>query len=549
MQFDSLLFAQAPLHVVAMKITPEGVTLDTMPVAEAGFCPCCAQRSIRIHSHHCRTLADVPAHGQVVCIRMHLRRFFCDFPDCPQHTFAEQLPLVARPHARKTERLHDALRETAFTAGGEAGARLARQLGMPVSGDTLLRLIRQEAALTTFTAPRVLGVDDWALRRGQVYGTILCDLESHHPVDLLPERSADVLAAWLKEHPGAQIISRDRGGDYAKGASIGAPGAIQVADRWHLLHNLTEALQRAVDHRHALLGEVAREVAGAAAPAASGPPDTEPTPPVRQSIAEQKRQASRDRRMARYEKVRELHQQGMSMRKICRTLKLSREAVVRFIHSEQFPERATPTRGPILIDPFLPFLKQRWEEGCDNVKHLWREIKGKGFTGSVHMVRLQVRRWRRSSGRRCVRGPQPRATAPRIIRPSARRIAWLALGHMAQPTDHDKAILAVLFQRWPELQETAELAKQFTDLFKARDANSLEAWAQLAEGSMTLPEVRRFAEVLRQDWPAVVEAVKQPWSQGQVEGQINRLKLIKRQMYGRANFDLLRQRVLRIKHA
>jgi transposase len=179
---------------------------------------------------------------------------------------------------------------------------------------------------------------------------------------------------------------------------------------------------------------------------------------------------------------------------------------------------------------------------------LWQEIKAKGFVGSVYIVRRQICRWRRGASIRPVRGPRP-ITASRIVRPSARRIAWLALGHVREPTTQDQAILAATYRRWPQLAEAAELCRQFASVLKGHDVSSLEAWVQLADEPAILPEVGRFAAVLRQDWAAVVEAVRLPWSQGQVEGQINRLKLIKRQMYGRASFDLLRQRVLHAKPA
>jgi transposase len=552
MEFACLLLGHSPLQVMGLRITPQGVTLITVPVAGFGFCPACGVRSARVHSRYRRKLHDLPAHGRPICLELHLRRFFCDLPDCPRDTFAERLPQIAAPHARKTDRLIDVLQETAFTTGGEAGSRLAGQLGMPASADTLLRLLRRAVAPACDQNPRVLGVDDWAMRRGQIYGTILCDLESHRPVDLLPERSSQAFAAWLGDHPGARIISRDRGGDYAHGAAVGAPDAIQVADRWHLLHNLTEALQRAVDRRQQLLGEVAKEVAAALAPIPLLSAAIEPAGPIsptaRISRADQKKQESRERRLARYQQVQELIGQCVSQREIRRRLKMSRESIKRFARSEQFPERATPTARPIPIGRYLAFLKQRWEEGCDNVKQLWQEIRAKGFTGSIYMVRRQVRRWRRSAGLRPVKGQQPIAT-PRIIRPSARRIAWLALGHVQEPTAQDEAILKALYQRWPELPETAELCRQFASLLKGQDDDSLEAWVQLAQGPGILPELRRFAEALRQDWAAVVQGIRQPWSQGQVEGQINRLKLIKRQMYGRANFDLLRQRVLHARRA
>jgi transposase len=546
MELAPRLLPQSALRVIRICIVPPTVILEAMPTTDFAECPTCGQRSRRIHSRHHRVLQDVPLCGRVVRIELYLRRFFCDLGACPQHTFVEQIPQIAWPHGRKTLRLIQALENLVFTAGGEAGARLANHLAMPVSGDTLLRLIRQ-ATVPTSASPSVLGVDDWALRRGRTYGTIVCDLESHHPVDLLPERSSAVLAQWLDQHPGTRIISRDRGGDYARGAAQGAPHAIQVADRWHLLHNLTEALQEAIDRHSALVEDVTKEVTANSLPATPDAAAPAVTPsPAPLSRAEQQRQERRQRRLTRYQRVRELRQAGMSLRQIGRTLQISRDAVERFARCEQFPERATPSRGPgntLFIDPYLPFLRQRWQEGCDNVPQLFQELKAKGFSGSWYMVRRQVRRWRRAAGMRHGRGPAPLSKPP-VVRPSARHLTWLALGHVREPTAEDQAILQALCRRWPELPETAELCRQFSSLLKERDASSLEAWVQLAEGPGIVPEVRRFAQGLRQDWAAVLEAARQPWSQGQVEGQINRLKLIKRQMYGRAGFDLLRQRVL-----
>lgn len=539
----SLLFPLA-FQSTCLQIRPDQIVITLTPVAESCPCPFCGQRSSRVHSRYCRTLQDLPAHGQVIRLVLLLRRFFCDHPDCPCQTFAEPLPGIAARHARKTHRLVAALEDVGFTAAAEPGARLAGRLGMPVSGDTILRLIRRAPAPIAET-PKVLGVDDWALRKGQVYGTILCDLETHCPIDLLPERSADGLVHWLENHPGTKVISRDRGGEYARGASIGAPDAVQVADRWHLLHNLTDALQRGIDRRQSLLAEAAREVASIGELSAPEPAVvSSAAAPVRLSQAEQLKLNSRTRRLERYRQVKELLVQGASQRKIVRTLKISRKTVERFAHAEQFPERATPRRSSISIDPYMPLLRQRVGEGRDTIRQLWDEIKTLGFTGSRDMVRFHVRRLRRACGRRCVTGPQPALRPPRVIRPSARRITWLVLGHVQKPSSDDQAVLKEIYRRWPQLQETGELVREFHRILKEHDTDALEAWTQLAEEPTTQEEVRRFAQSLRQDWLAVVEAVRQPWSQGQVEGQINRLKLVKRQMYGRANFDLLRQRVL-----
>jgi transposase len=518
----------AGLAVDEVPPSPGHIVLAARPTSRAADCPLCGRPSARVHSRYRRLLADLPWHGRIVELQVDVRRFRCANEACHRRIFAERLPAVAAVKARRTVRLREAQRHIGLALGGEPGARLARRLARPVSGDTLLRLIRAIHPEPP-AGPRVLGVDDWAWRRGQRYGTILCDLERRRVIDLLPDRQAETLAAWLERHPGVEVVSRDRAGAYADGIRQGAPQAVQVADRWHLLRNGSDALRQVLDRHPAQLRQAACAVT-AELDAAAPPP--EPRPPTKLEQGQRDRHA---KRQARFAEIARLHRQGMGARAIARTLGLARNTVRRWLRRGQAPTWHKGRR-PSIVDPYAAHLRRRWREGCHNAAQLWREIRAQGFPGQAVIVRRWVARLRAGDT-----AAMPTASARPVWRlPSSRQAARLLLTDAESLDDTERAFVDALTAASPEIRATQELAGTFAGLIKARDPAGLEPWLEAARGSA----LRDFADGLRRDLPAVRAALTLAWSTGPVEGHITRLKLLKRQMYGRAKFDLLRQRVL-----
>jgi transposase len=506
------------------------VVIDAAIAASAAVCPYCGGESMRVHSRYWRRLADAAVAGRAVQLRLRVRRFFCDNTGCAARTFVEQVSGLTVKWARRTRLAAGMLTAIALALAGRAAARLAARLAVPASRSTLLRLVRRlpdpaPAALTR------IGVDDFAFRRGHTYGTVIIDIDSHRPVDVLADRTRDTLADWLRAHPGIELVCRDRAGAYAEAVRTAAPNAVQVADRWHLWHNLCEAVEKTVIAERAALRPLEPEPhePEPAANKVAAVPDSEPVVAPAELGG---RLATRTRQ--RWTAVHDLLAAGRSISAIARELHLQRKTVRRFARAttvEELLERPHQRRSS-LLDPYKPYLAERLAAGCVDAVRLTGEIGELGYRGS----RKTVRTWLHP-----LRGRV--APKPVSIAPTVRQVTGWLTRHPDRLTEDERLHLKQVLVRSPMLTAAHRQVGEFAVILTTGRGDHLDAWLHDID-TTGAAALRGFARGLRTDLAAVTAGLTLPFSSGPVEGNVCRIKALKRQMYGRAGFDLLRKRIL-----
>jgi len=531
-QFQSLIIDEPRLILVAAMISANAT------------CPDCRQPTHRIHGHYRRTLADLPWATAPIELRLIVRRFRCGLCTCRRKTFAERIPRVAPRYARTTTRLATTQADTGLALGAAAGARYLCRHGLAGSRNTVLRRVRR-VSLPEGPEPEIIGIDDWAWRKGHHYGTLIVDLQRGCPIDLLEDRATETVATWLQAHPDVKIVARDRAEAYAAGIRQGAPEATQVADRFHLLKNLAAALQEVFNGHHREIDQLNHlphnEPSAQDAAAVTAPTEC----PVAMTKAQQQIVQNRAKRVTEYAQAHALYQQGWTMKAISTHMGRHHRTIKKYLEASTFPERPPRRRPPSILDPYKASLLERWQAGYRSVLELYREIQAQGFAGKYSIVAAYVSRLRPPHGRITRRRRTgPTATIVEVDKPlTPSRATWLVMRRETKLDDDEKQQLARLQAQEGAIAEAITLTRDFADLVRQRQPDELETWLERATAS-GLQAFKSFANGLRADYEAVKAGVTLMWSTGPVEGQINRLKMLKRQMYGRAGIGLLRQRVL-----
>src|SRR5215210_6118436 len=537
------------LDLESLRIETGRVSICVSSGTRRSVCPLCGRASSRVHSRYARTVSDLPWHGISVELEVLARRFFCEESSCERKIFCERLPEVAA-RARKTVRLEEALLAIALELGGRAGARLALELGIVTARDTLLRKIKA-APLPEVGKVRVLGVDDFAFKKGSTYGTILVNLEDHKVVDLLPERSQESLIAWFESHPGAEveIAARDRSKIYREGLAKGAPGATHVADRWHLLRNLALTLEEYLLQKRSILQKAA---APEAAPEEKNDADYFASGPIMQNRPrthdrkiEEAARKRHERLVEQWRNIRRLYLAGADLRHICKRLGISARTVYRYKDLTEPPPRPAYKRKASVLDPYVPYLLRRWNEGCHNGKKLYREIRERGYRNSEEICARFTAQLRRAEARGKPPSSVPRARKSALagLSPTSKNVAVLFMRREEKLNREQKEYLKRLCEADEALADAWRLTQEFNGTVRNLEGEKLDGWLEEAEACKALA-MRRFAAGLKKDLDAVRAGLTETWSNGPVEGFVHKLKLLKRQGYGRAGFDLLRARML-----
>jgi len=544
MEVKQALALPEGLEMTGIEMIDEVLTVTLVSTQMSPCCPLCGTAARRVHSRYTRQIADLPCGGQQLRLLVQVRKCFCEVTTCARKIFSERLTPFVDAFARVTRRLYQIVQVIGLATGGRLGVRVTDRLGIQTTRQTILRRIM---ALETSPVGQVsqIGIDDFSFRRGRKFGTIIVDLQTHQMLDVLPDRTAETSATWMAAHPELKVVSRDRGGDYAAAARKAAPQATQVADRFHLYKNLTEAVELMLARCRAQIRKGAfdalseekkqvREELRLPTEVVS----VENWKPAPDPCTERERLSRQAERQDRYAQVTALRSQGLGTVEIAKRLGLTARTIQNW-QKHGFPQAGRRRKRPSAFDPYARYVLSRWEQGCTNGLQIYREIKEQGYTGTektVYRFLVPLRRKQQVIQKAVV----PHAPLQDF---SAHDAVWLFVRDRAKLDEKEQATLTAICQASETAKTTYQLVQEFRHMLHHREGSQLDDWLEKVRASQ-IPELQSFVRGVERDKAAVVAGLTLAQNNGLVEGKVNKLKLIKRMGYGRAGFALLRQRVL-----
>lgn len=538
MNASHLVFSDGdPFRVVWVDNRQDELNIYVQSTNSSGVCPNCCIPSGKVHSYYIRKLDDLPVFGKTSHIFLRSRKFYCRQDECPLRIFTERFENHFKPYKRKTDRLEEKIRLLGLLAGGKPAERICEAVSMPTSDTTILRLAKS-GDMPVSKGVTAVGVDDWAFKKRDSYGTILVDLQTGKVIDLLPDREEGTLKEWLAQRPGIKIMTRDRFSNYQKAMAVGAPQAAQVADRWHLLKNLGEAVQKILTKQYSkanavladirLENEKRKEAAIPQQPGQRGAKSDGVSQPggIRQQ---------------RFRQLKELQGKGYSIRAMARHLGMHRQTVKGYLDIETLPRKSQG--GINQLEKFFPYIKERMGQEPDMLlTTLWKELREQGYPGAYSTLSEALKYHGIRIGKKAGTTKKLPTRAGATFKPSTTAI-WF-VSEQANLSDAQRKIVEDLCATSKDMEKAFSLAQSFRNMMAKRSGNiELRDWIMKSKRS-GIPEMASFAKGLLTDYAAIENALTLQWSNGPVEGNVNRLKTIKRQMYGRAGLDLLRRRVV-----
>lgn len=544
----NIFFKGSQLNIESCDYEEDRVKLYVSSLTEAEQCPYCQEKSSRVHSRYIRTLRDLPGFGKETVIVFNARKFFCDNQQCDKKTFAEQPGNQIFRYRRRTCRCETAVYRHALVLSSIQSSRLLGGIGIPISRSTVLRDLHRLRLPDTESLSKV-GVDDWAFRKGVTYGTIIVDLDSGHVCDMLGTREESDFSTWLSDHPHINMVSRDRSTEYSAAIKSTGREIIEVADRFHLLKNMSDCVTKIVSENyrscvnHVNGSNKNNETVSTESVSPNGSDSG-----LTDSLKKQKEYVNE----TKYNEVKRLQKEGKGINETAALLGIARQTVRKYRDWDSYHTPAGKPRLP--YHQYSSYVENEYASGKDMCA-IYREVKAQGFPGSRtpffdHFKYLM-------DGHRGIRSKDERERMKResestdstekIVLPPAASIALTICKDISEK-ELDETEIETINRLWglDWFDEMYEAASRFWKIIKKNSVKKLLKWIEKFKNSK-LPKIVTFVKGIQLDLEAVKNTLIYPVSNGIVEGYVNKLKTVKRILYGRAKLPLLQRKMIMLR--